>query len=111
MKLLPPFSKPYLSEVLLISTLTLQALYRGMLWENKRISDSEPMLHLFSLSDLHPKLLTELHFHRNSCGKHKKKGYQRLARENHNLRNKDLVLQVGKNPECISFSQAACDDI
>lgn len=95
MKLLPPFLKPYLFELLLSSTVTLQALCGGMFWENKRVSDSEPMLHLFSLSDLHPKLLNELHFHKNSCGKHKKKRYQRPARENHNLRNKDLVLQVG----------------
>lgn len=95
MKLLPPFSKLCFSEVLLSFTVTLQALYGAMVWENKRVSDSGPMLHLFSLSDFHPKHLTELHFHRNSCGKHIKKGYQRLARENHNLRNKDLVLQVG----------------
>lgn len=71
MKLLPPLSKPYLFELLLSFRVTLQALHGGMLWENKGVSDSEPMLHLFSLSDLHPKHLTELHFHRNSHGKQK----------------------------------------
>lgn len=54
------------------------------------------MVLLFSPSDLHPKLLTGLHFHWNSRGKSKEKqGYQRLGSENRKLGNEDLVLEVG----------------
>lgn len=45
----------------------------------KKVSESDLVVLLFSLSDLDQKLLTGLHFHWKSCGKIKRKqGYQRL---------------------------------
>jgi len=39
----------------------------------KKVSESDQVIPLFSLSDLHPRLLTGLHSYWNSCGKSKEK--------------------------------------
>lgn len=62
-RLLPLFSKTYFSEVLwLLWKLCMELGCRTL----EKVSESDPVVLSFSLSVLHPKLLTGLHFHWNS---------------------------------------------